>query len=116
MREKKDQIRKLTEDIIGLTENSKKNKVKIKKNVTGILSLFSVIDSYIGSTKIDMLALIQFAELIFDLLNNKDMPIVTTTYLEFFCNIANTIKFSFTGRGLKVNIQKIDPSIFRTGK
>lgn len=48
--EKKAEIRKLTEEIFDLTVNLKKNGVEIKKKVTGILSLFSVIASYTNST------------------------------------------------------------------
>lgn len=112
--QKKEEIRKLTEDIIELTENLKENRVEIKKKISGILSLLSVIASYTNSKRMDMLAFAQFAELLF-YHNKLNFPKAITTELEFFCNIANSIKFSFTGRGLKVNIPKVDFSIFKTG-
>lgn len=114
---KKAEIRKLTEEIIDLTVDLEKNEIELKKKVTGILSLISTIACYTNSKSLDMTPFIQFATLIFHSIEEEPLLRKTiTTELEFFCNVANSMKFDFTKKGLKVNIQKIDFSIFRTGK
>jgi len=115
--EKKEEIRKLTEDIIELTADLSKNETELKKKVTGILSLISTIASYSKPKNLDMRVLVVAAQLIFDILETKPVLLKTATLeLEIFCNVANSITFNFTKKDLKVNIQKIDLSIFRTGK
>ena len=56
--EKKEEIRRLTEDIIELTADLKKNETELKKKVTGILSLISTIASYTNSKDLDMRPLV----------------------------------------------------------
>jgi hypothetical protein len=116
--EKKAEIRKLTDDIVELSEDLKKNRIEIKKRISGILSSISVIASFTSSKKIDMIAFAQFSEILFWHLDKYSLkyPYPITTDLDIFCNIANSIRFDFTTRGLKVKINKIDLSIFRTGK
>ena len=105
--EKKEEIRRLTEDIIELTADLKKNETELKKKVTGILSLISTIASYTNSKDLDMRPLVVPAQLIFHVIETEPVFVKTvTTELEFFCNIANPITFNFTKIDLKVNIQK----------
>lgn len=114
--EKKGDIRGLTEDIIELTSDIKKNKIELKKKVEGILSLISTIACY-TNPKLDMRDFAMAAQYLFHIINMEPCLTKTvTTYLELFCNIANSMTFDFTKKGLKVNIQKIDLSIFRAGK
>ena len=114
--EKKQEIRKLTEDIFDLVADVEKNGVEIKKKVNGILSLFSVIASYTNSKNNLTLPLIQFATWIFHLIDETpSMHRVITTDLEFFCNTVNSVTFNFTKKDLKINIPKIDVTLFRKG-
>jgi hypothetical protein len=114
--EKKAEIRKLTEHIFDLTVDLEKNRVEIKKKVSGILSLLSVIISYTNSKNNLVLPLIAFAQQIFYLIDSKPCLCKTTTSeLEFFCNTVNSIRFNFTKKDLKINIPKVDISIFKSG-
>ena len=113
--EKKEEIRKLTEEIIELTSDLKKNEAELKKKVTAILSLISTIASYTNSKNLDMLTLIAFVHHMFhsaELGLNK----TATTEINLFCNVVNSLTFNFTKKDLKINIQKIDLSVFKTGK
>nr|ACD50078.1 hypothetical protein [uncultured crenarchaeote MCG] len=115
--EKKEEIRRLTEDIIDFSADLEKNKTEIKKRVSSILSLISTIASYTNSKNIQMHPLQNFATHIFYQLEMKTkLTRVITTELEIFCNIVNSLTFNFTKIGLRVDIQKIDLSILRTGK
>lgn len=109
--EKKEEIRRLTEDIIELSNDVEKKTTELEKRVTSILSLISTITSYTNSKKVDMYALMVLAQHVFYLLETE--PTFSKTELLFFCNIVNSLTFSFTKKGLKVNIQKIDLSIFK---
>jgi hypothetical protein len=114
--EKKEEIRVLTEDIIELTADIKKNKTELKKKVEGILPLISTIACY-TNPKFDMRLFAMAAQYIFHLIDMEPcLNKVVTTDLEIFCNVANSMTFNFTKNGLKVKIEKIDLSIFRTGK
>ena len=112
--EKKDEIRKLTEEIIDLEIDTKKNASEIKKKVTGILSLISIIASYSKSKNYDLEAINDMGKLMFLQLNRRYPPLATL-FLELFCNTVNAIQFDFTKRDVKINIPKIDVSIFRKG-
>jgi hypothetical protein len=115
--EKKEEIRRLTEDIIELTVDLQNNKTELKKRVTGILSLISTIASYTSSKNPDMREFVKAAQLIFYTIEtNSSLVLVARTELEIFCNVANSIMFNFTKKDFKVTIQKIDFSIFRTGQ
>lgn len=105
----------MTEDIIELTVDLKKNGVEIKKKVTGILSLFSVIASYTNSKNQYTLPLIAVSQHIFYLIDLGIYQETATTELEIFCNTVNSITFNFTKKDLKINIQKIDLSLFKIG-
>ena len=112
--EKKEEIRRLTEDIIELTSEIKKNEIELKKKVTSILSLISTIASYTNSKNLDMRPFVKFAQIIFYIIETSPEFVKTiTTDLEIFCNVVNSLTFNFTKKGLRVNIQKIDLSIFK---
>ena len=104
---KKEEIGRLTEDIIELTTDLKKNETELKKRVTIILSLISTIASYTKSKKLDMVPLVQVATHIFHMIETNPAFVRTiTTELEFFCNIANSITFDFTGKDLRITLPK----------
>jgi hypothetical protein len=110
--EKKEEIRRLSEDIFELTADLKKNEIELKKKVTGILSLISTIASYTNSKNLDMRLLIAAAQHIFYIIEMKPVLVKTaTTELEIFCNVANSITFNFTKKDLKVYIENF--SIFK---
>ena len=111
----KEEIRRLTEDIIELAVDTRTNATELKKKVTGILSLISKIASYTNSKNLDMGPLRAVAQNIFYIIDTgPGFPRTCTTRLEIFCNIANSITFNFTKKGVKVNIERIDVSFFRT--
>jgi hypothetical protein len=111
---KKEEIRKLTEEIFELTTDFMKNETELKKKVTGILSLMSTIASYTNSKNINMRVFIAFTHQIFySAYLGQDK--VATTAIELFCNVVNSMTFNFTKRDLKINIQKIDLSFIKTG-
>lgn len=113
---KKEEIRKLTEDIIELTTDINSNKIEIQKKVQGVLSLISTLACYTNS-KLDMRSIVGLSEYISQLMQMEPcLERSSKTVLAFFCNIANTMTFNFTKRDLKISIQKIDLSLIKTGK
>ena len=110
---KKNEIRKLAESILE-TSSSRASEVEIKKKVTGILSLISTIASYSNSKNYSVDGIGEMANSIFSLLDTEAY-VIADCMLEVFCNTANSIRFDFTKKDLKINIPKIDLSIFRKG-
>ncbi len=103
---KKDEIRKLTEEILDLSTCPKDSETEIKKKITGILSLISVIASYSKPKNCDLNEI----RLMANLLDSVPMQFL----LEIFCNTVNSIRFDFTRRDLKIVIPPIDLTIFRS--
>ena len=110
---KKEQIRKLTEEILE-TPSDKENEIVIKKKVTGILSLLSTIESYSNSKNYGVERMREMANFIFSRLDVESY-VVAECMLEMFCNTVNSIRFNFTKKDLKINMPKIDLTIFRKG-
>lgn len=110
---KKEEIRKLTEDLLDLATNLEKNEIEIKKKITGMLSLISTIASYSKFKNYDLKGVTNMANMIYRMLGTKSYSIAELM-MEGFCNTVNSIRFDFTKQGLKINIPKIDISIFRT--
>jgi hypothetical protein len=110
--EKRDEIRKLGEEIVELYTNLSNNELEIRKRVNGIISLISEISCYAKPKKLDMTTLVVFVQQMF---YNFDlgMPQVTKTCLDLFCTVTNSITFDFTKRELNINIQKIDLSLLK---
>jgi hypothetical protein len=109
---KKEEIKHLTEELLDLGTNPEKNELEIKKKVTGILSLISTIASYSKSKNYDLDGITTMADMTYRMLGTKSHSIAKLM-LESFCNTVNSIRFDFTKKGLKINIPKIDISIFR---
>jgi hypothetical protein len=103
---KKEEIRKLTEELLDLTARPDKNKVEIKKKITSILALISTIASYSKPKNCNLDRITAMA----NMLNHLN----TDFLLEVFCNTVNSIRFDFARRDLKIVIPEIDVSIFRT--
>ena len=112
---KKEEIRKLTEEIIQLTNDIETSRIEIKKRIQGILSLISTLASYTNS-KLDIQAFVGMATCINHFLD-KDMCLKKPlkTMLGLFCSTANTITFNFTKKGLTIIVPKIDLTLFNGG-
>jgi hypothetical protein len=102
---KKEEIRKLTEELLDLTVSIERNRIEIKKKITGILSLLSTIASYSSPKNYDLNKITMMA----NMLNSYSFPFL----YEVFCNSVNSIRFDFTRKDFKIIVPKIDLSIFR---
>ena len=95
---KKEEIRKLTEEILDLSVDQVKNELEIKKRITGIFSLISTIASYAKPKDYDF--------------NRLNLMAYTANHahfsflLEAFCDNVNSITFDFTKKGLKITLPK----------
>ena len=104
---KKDEIRKLSEEILELSSDSKRNELELKKKVTGILSLISTIASYSKCSNDDLDHMLFTANTLV-LIHNP-----LSFLYEIFCNNVNSIRFDFTKKDFKIVIPKIDVSLFK---
>jgi len=98
--EKKEEILKLTKEILDI-EKDPKQAVEVKKKMTSILSLISTIASYSKSKNTSLDYLLQRAKLISDFMDNNFWK-ASSTHLEIFCNAVNSIEFDFTKREMKI--------------
>lgn len=108
---KKEDICELTLWIIHNPPNAQ-NEAGIKGNMTKILARISTIASYsnIKNDSVDRLE--NLANLICSQLDIENYALAKCM-LEVFCNAVNSLQFDFTKKGLKINIPKIDISVFR---
>ncbi|MEM3797242.1 MAG: hypothetical protein QXE05_01420 [Nitrososphaeria archaeon] len=114
--EKKDEIRRLTTEILEMASNPK-NELEIKKKFTSILSHLNTIASYSDSKNINLDNFTDVINILFGTMSiEKDskMWIQSPILIEIICNYANSIRFNFTKRDVKIHLPKIDISIFRT--
>lgn len=112
---KKEEIRKLTTEILDIMDDPKKQS-GVKKKITSILSLLSTIASYSDSKNYNLDAFTQMANVIFTfgLERHEELRPLTVFEIETFCNYVNSIQFEFTRKDFKIRIPKIDISIFRS--
>jgi len=111
--EKKEEILKLTKEILGIMKDSEQA-VEVKKRMTSILSLISTIGSY-AKSKHDPRHLWASTNMIFLQMNALEKQWTTiSSWIEIWCNTVNLIEFNFTKRDIKIKIPKIDFSIFRS--
>jgi len=113
--EKKEEIRKLTTEILDIMDDPKKQS-EVKKKITSILSLLSTIASYSNSKNYNLDAFTQMANVIFTfgIGRHGELRPLTVFEIETFCNYVNSIQFEFTRKDFKIRIPKIDISIFRS--
>lgn len=105
---KKDEIRRLTEEILDLASNPMQNELELNKKVTAILSLLSTIASYAKCKSNDLervTALVNLLQL------GSEMEL--DFFYQYFCNTVNSITFNFTKRDFTIIIPKIDLAIFK---
>jgi hypothetical protein len=110
--EKKEDMRKLTTEILDLM-NKPKKQLELKKKITSVLSLMSTIASYSDSKNYNLQVFTDVANMVFACMNYEELNPIFEYNLEEFCNYANSITFDFTKKGFKINIPKIDISIFK---
>lgn len=111
---KKEEICKVTLEILKISSDPK-NVVYLKQDMTLILSLLSTIASYSNPKNHDLDAIEDMVNAITSQLDLENYPLAECM-LEVFCNTVNSIKFDFNGKkGIKINIPKIDITIFRHG-
>ena len=117
--EKKEEIRKLTLEILDIA-NDPRQATEIKKKIASILSILSTIGSY-AKPKEDLTFFTRMADLIFyemSLLDPDTCSPEDWIYerIEEFCIYVNSVQFEFTKTGLKIRmpkISKIEFSIFK---
>jgi hypothetical protein len=116
--EMKEEIRKLTIEILDIKDDPK-NELEIKKRLTSILSHINTIASYSDSKNNDLDNFTDRVNRLFDLMHlERKMEIWTISpgVTETICNYANSIRFNFTKRDIRIRIPKIDLTIFRSGR
>jgi hypothetical protein len=114
--EKKDEIRKLTTEILDMASNPE-NALEIKKRFTSILNILSTIASYSDSRNYNLDKFTEAVNALFMVLSSETRGkrwAMSPLAIERTCNYANSIRFSFTKRDITIHLPKIDLSIFRT--
>jgi len=114
---KKELICGLTLKVLDMANDSQ-NEVKIKKNLTMMLSLINTIASYSDSKNYDLNLYTKGMNALFDLMSKEKRLktwALSPKVIESACNYANSIRFEFVKKDFKIHIPKIDISIFRRG-
>ena len=114
--EKKEEIRKLTTEILDMASKPE-NALEIKKKFTSILSHLNTIASYSDSKNYNLDAYTNSINLLFAMMNYEKYSkiwISSPLTIEEACNYANAMRFNFTKRDVKIHLPKIDFSIFRS--
>jgi len=114
--EKKEEILKLTKEILDVMKDPKQA-LEVKKKMTSILSIISTIASYSDSKNYNLDVLEQLTTMTFlqmDLMG--EYWISLSPWIEKFCNIVNNTRFNFTKRDIRIRIPKIDLSIFKQSR
>jgi len=114
---------KKKEEICGLTlqnldmAHDPQKEVEVKKNFTTIISLLNQIASYSDSKNYDLDQFTTGMNSLFNLMSQEKRTLkkwlLSPRAIEMTCNCANSVRFDFTKKGLKISIPKIDISIFR---
>jgi hypothetical protein len=115
---KKEEIRKLTVEILDMT-NDEKNAQEIKKRMTSVISHLNTIASFSNARNYNLEAFTACVNALFLTMTEEQMYklwIVSPIYIEQICNYANSMRFDFTKKDVKIHLPKIDLTIFKTGK
>lgn len=113
--EKKEEIRKLTTEILDIASKLE-NALEVKKKFTSILSLLNTIASYSDSKNYDLDAYTSAINLLFTMMSYEKYSkwwVSSPLAIEVACNYANAIRFNFTKKDVEIHLPKIDLSIFR---
>jgi len=114
--EKKEEIRKLTIEILDMA-SKRENALEIKKKFTSILSYLNTIASYSDSKNYNLDAYTKGTNLLFTMMDYEiflKVWISSPLAIQEACNYANAVRFNFTRRDVKIHLPKIDLSIFRS--
>ncbi|MFA7071694.1 MAG: hypothetical protein GX965_10975 [Methanoculleus bourgensis] len=109
--EKKDEIRKVTEEILECYEDPNRWG-EIGKKQNHVLSLLSTLGSFSKADR-DLTPLTKMAVYITGVGGLSGYQFVRI-HIETFCAVANSVQFEFTKGGIKLHIPKIDLSIFKS--
>jgi hypothetical protein len=86
-----------------------KNAVEIKKNLTTVLSELNTIASYSDSKNYDLNQFTNGVNALFDLMTREiqmKMWLLSPRGIEKTCNYANSVRFGFNKKGLKIAFPK----------
>ncbi len=114
--EKKDEIRKICLEMNDIIEDEsmefKEKKNRIKKDMTRIISILSVIGSYAKVKDDDFQRFQKIARYISDISNLGYIP---KPAIEIFCNATNGIRFDFNAskRNVIIIFPNVDFSLFK---
>jgi hypothetical protein len=113
--EKKEEIRKLTTEILDLASKPK-NDLEIKKKFTNILSLLNTIASYSDSKNMYLDKFTEVVNYLFALMKLEEsggLWAASPLLIETVCNYANSARFNFTRRDVTIHMPKIDISALK---
>ena len=123
--EKKEEIRRLTDDLVSLEKDPSKEE-DIKKKLNGVLSLISTIAAYSPPKDKTVLFDIIVTKILTgmymyhnpDAFSRKPYWVYVVTLIDLFCKYANLIQPDFTKKGrITINfpkIEKIEIPLFKT--
>lgn len=118
--EKKEEIRKLTTEILDMASSVRtkpENALEIKKKFTSILSHLNYIASYSDSKNYDLDQFTRSINMLFVMMDREKLTnrwSLSPLAIGTMCNLANSVRFNFTKRDVKIHLPKIDFAIFRT--
>ena len=114
--DKIDEVRKLTQKIIK-NIHSDPDEVLLKENIISILNIINIIASYTESKNYELQYFSDTADSIFSfmrMVSNDEIDwYVVNMLLDRWCVYVNSIRYKITKRGIKINIPKIDLTIFK---
>jgi hypothetical protein len=105
---KKEEICGLTLKILDMV-HSPENLLEIKKNFTSIISLLSQIASYSKSKSYNLDKFTDAVNMLFLTMEQEkdcDIWIASPIAIGITCNYANSVRFDFTKKGLKITFPK----------
>lgn len=114
--EKKQELQKLTNEAIEIVNGKRTNdkEVQLKKCLTNILSVISTIGSYTDSKNMNLDASIDMVNAVLMSFYGQGIGWdIIKPMVELFCNYTNSIQLNFTKRTFKIEMPKIDLSLFK---
>lgn len=111
--EKKEEIRKLTVEILDMQSNPE-NELEIKKKFTSILSYLSIITSHCNCKNYNLNKLTDVINILFTRMTferESNMWISSPMLIQLICNYINSIRFDFLKRDIKIYLPKIEINI-----
>jgi len=105
---KKEEICGLTLRNLDIARDSQKE-LEIKKNFTTILSLLSQVASYSNSKNVNLDKFTDAMNILFLTMSKEKLDniwVSASIYVQILCNYANSVRFDFTKKGLKIIFPK----------